>query len=104
MHSAAQVWTAQPNETLTSLAEKSGLWFATQDNMIPRPRTLQKYLKLKTLPKRPHLEPVLATADFVLAQYPYSSAALDLAAKLEMLRFTLNVLGKTPEVFKDSTD
>jgi len=23
---------------------------------------------------------------------------------MEMLRFTLNVLGKTPEVFKDSTD
>ena len=104
MPGAAQVWTAQPNETLTSLAEKSGLWFVTQDDMISRPRTLQKYLKLKTLPKRPHLEPVLATADFVLAQYPHSSAALDLAAKLEMLRFTLNVLGKTPEVFKDSTD
>ena len=104
MPGAAQVWTAQPNETLTALAEKSGLWFVTQDDMISRPRTLQKHLKLKTLPKRPHLEPVLATADFVLAQYPHSSAEPLTSRPMEMLRFTLNVLGKTPEVFKDSTD
>jgi hypothetical protein len=42
--------------------------------------------------------------DFVLAQYPHSSAEPLTSRPMEMLRFTLNVLGKTPEVFKDSTD
>ena len=101
MQAATEVWTSQPKESLVSLAERSGLWSVTRDDMTQRPRTLQKYLQLKTLPKRPHLESVLATADFVLEQCPHhSSAAIDLASRLKRLRFTLDSLGKTPKVLK----
>ena len=83
---------------------KRGLWFVTQDDMISRPRTLQKYLKLATLPKRPRLAPVLETAEFVLKHYPrQTTATIDLGAKLEMLRYTSSALDKAPEFIKDGS-
>ena len=104
MQAAVQAWTEQPKETLASLAEKSGLWSLTQDNATLRPRTLQKYLKLATLPKRPRLAPVLDTAEFVLKHCPrQTTATIDLGAKLEMLRYTSSALDKVPEFIKDGS-
>ncbi|MBF0277697.1 MAG: AAA family ATPase [SAR324 cluster bacterium] len=55
------------------LAENSGLWSVFMEQRgVFRARTLERHLKLKTLPKKPRWQAVLQTAQYVLHECPSS--------------------------------
>lgn len=52
----------------TALAELSGQWRVQLDGSTARARTMDKYLSLSSLPKRPNVQKVLRTAHYVNQQ------------------------------------
>ncbi|MBU2509769.1 response regulator [bacterium] len=82
MMQSLRYWTQTTQKTKFDLAEESGLWNAMPDkDGTMRSRTLDRYLKLNTLPKRPNWENILQTAYFVRQNTPDTAA--DLAANLD---------------------
>ena len=65
-----QYWERSTQNSKIELAEQSGIWRVYLDRSTFQTRTLDKYLSLKTLPKRPRLDDVIKTAHFVLIQCP----------------------------------
>ncbi|HER34338.1 MAG TPA: hybrid sensor histidine kinase/response regulator, partial [Halothiobacillaceae bacterium] len=63
---AVTLWHAQTGTGRAELAEKSRLWTVTLDGSAKKTRTLDRYLKPETLPKRPRWGVVVRTARFVL--------------------------------------
>ncbi|MBT3715702.1 MAG: hypothetical protein HOG45_03970, partial [Deltaproteobacteria bacterium] len=63
------------------------------DGTSLRTRTLDRYLKVETLPTHPKLERVLATAKFVMESSPPSSQRFALDTKIRLLELTLDSLG-----------
>lgn len=72
-----------------------GLWRVHFDKPPPRTRTLDKYLRLNTLPQHPQWETVLHTARFVLDRAPLSPLQLGLEGELHKLEIMLSYLGKS---------
>ncbi|MGX5172888.1 tetratricopeptide repeat protein [Aliikangiella sp. IMCC44653] len=67
MLSGLTAWEEATQSSRIELAEQSGIWRVSIDDGRLRTRSLDKYLTLKTLPKRPRWREVLRTAHFVLA-------------------------------------
>ncbi|MBT4286063.1 MAG: response regulator [Deltaproteobacteria bacterium] len=63
-------WELQEGKTKIDLAEESKIWRVYLDVGTYRTRTLDKYLKIETLPKRPKWKDIIKTAIFVLTRLP----------------------------------
>jgi hypothetical protein len=59
-------WEIYSGKTKIDLAEESKLWKATLDGSSYKTRTLDKYLRQETLPKRPRWREIISTANYVL--------------------------------------
>lgn len=67
-------WESTTGKTKIELAEKSGLWTTYIDAKgTCTTKTLDRYLHLTTLPKKPRVRQVLATGCFVLQHCPENS-------------------------------
>ena len=84
-------WIKTTHTQKSDLARQSGLWnvYTNQDGW-ERTQTLDKYLDIETLPKRPRWKLVLATADFVLTfcnnSSPYRDHLETALVKLRLAR------------------
>ena len=58
-------WEGQTGQTRADLAEQSQLWTVTIDGSSRKTRTLDRYMSIETLPKRPRWGVVTRTARFV---------------------------------------
>jgi len=67
MNAALRHWEAS-GKTKVDLAEESRIWKAYLDKGTWKTRTLDKYIRLETLPKRPRWREVVRTAYFVLSK------------------------------------
>lgn len=66
---ALQYWRQTTRKGKVDLAEESGIWTATLEHGGSyRTRTLDRYLRLQTLPPNPRFTDVMDTAHFVLSQ------------------------------------
>ncbi len=88
---ALSVWEEKKGKNKFDLADESGLWTVTTDKEtgISRTQTLDRYLKMSSLPKKPRTENVLKTARFVLAQSPASETSAELKEKTKQLEALL---------------
>lgn len=68
MLNSLQIWETTTKTSRIELAEKSGIWRVSIDDGRLRTRSLDRYLAIKTLPKKPRWREVLRTAHFVLAE------------------------------------
>ncbi len=75
MFQAVQYWETTTGKTKLELAEESGLWKAYFDGASYRTRTLDRYLFLNTLPKKPRWRTAISTAFYVLNNCPESEPA-----------------------------
>lgn len=80
MQLSLDIWVKELGKDKISLAEESGIWRVYVDRSTVVTRTLDKYLRLDYLPKRPRWNYVIETAEFVLDCCPDSS---DQKAKLK---------------------
>lgn len=86
---SVQYWEMQTGKSRADLAEASGLWTVTLDGSTRKTRTLDRYLNLKTLPKRPRWGNVTRTARYVIERLESQSQIGDLRALLEQLEAAL---------------
>lgn len=91
MISSLENWETATQSTRIELAEQSGIWRVSIDDGRLRTRSLDRYLSLKTLPKKPRWREVVRTAHFVLAECqldPATKSSLEdkLAAVTDHLR------------------
>ncbi|MBT5794587.1 MAG: response regulator [Deltaproteobacteria bacterium] len=93
MNTSIDCWRSLSGGGRANLAEVSGIWKVNVDGESLRTRTLDRYLKLETLPTRPKLGKVLDTAKFVLERSPPSSLRYTLDTKVRVLELTLDALG-----------
>ena len=63
---ALNLWEISTGKTKIELAEESKIWRVYIDGGTWKTRTLDKYLKLRSLPQRPRWREVVRTANFVL--------------------------------------
>ena len=61
------LWESSTGKSKVELAEESSLWKAYLDRGTYKTRTLDKYLAVKTLPRKPRWREIIKTASFVLA-------------------------------------
>ncbi|CAH6929184.1 Chitin catabolic cascade sensor histidine kinase ChiS [Vibrio chagasii] len=66
MTNAILYWESVTGETKFAFAEKSGLWRVYLDRSTLQTRTLDKYLRVETLPKTPRWRTVLSSIEFIL--------------------------------------
>jgi two-component system sensor histidine kinase ChiS len=96
MNASLRHWEAASGKTKVDLAEESRIWKAYLDRGTWKTRTLDKYLAMETLPKKPRWREVVRTANFVL-----SNCELDEDAKDEIQALILQteaILRKKPAV------
>jgi len=67
MNVSLRHWEVCTGKTKVDLAEESAIWKAYLDRGTWKTRTLDKYLKMETLPKKPRWREVIRTANFVLS-------------------------------------
>ncbi len=60
------LWEISTGKTKVELAEESTLWKAYLDRGTFKTRTLDKYLSIKTLPRKPRWREIIKTASFVI--------------------------------------
>ncbi len=63
---ALEYWESVTGESKFAFAEQSGLWRVYLDRSTLQTRTLDKYLRIETLPKTPRWRTVLSSLDFIL--------------------------------------
>ncbi len=75
MNLAIDTWCSSTGLTKSAFADQSGLWrvYVTQ-NGHERTQTLDRYLKIETLPKRPKWHHVIQSVEFVLENCDRKSA------------------------------
>ncbi|WP_428771375.1 response regulator [Vibrio sp.] len=66
MTNALQYWERVTGQTKFDFAENSGLWRVYLDRSTLQTRTLDKYLRVETLPKTPRWRTVLSSLDYIL--------------------------------------
>ena len=66
MQACIQFWQKSTGKNKAQLADSSNLWRVYIDGSTAKTRTLDKYLSLQSLPKKPRWETVIATAHYVL--------------------------------------
>jgi len=90
MDSCVEYYRLAMGKTKTELADESGIWALTEDINGVFPKTMNKYLKLDTIPKkRPNCNAVSQTARFILSQKtstPYPEEKKRLESLLEQLK------------------
>ncbi len=69
MTSALDYWEKAPGQTKFTFAEESGLWRVYLDRSTLQTRTLDKYLRIETLPKTPRWRTVLNSLDYILENH-----------------------------------
>ncbi|PCK33150.1 tetratricopeptide repeat protein [Pseudoalteromonas piscicida] len=62
------LWEQSSGKTRVELAEESKAWKVNIDDGRLRVRTLERYLNIKTLPKKPRIRNIVTTAQYVLTQ------------------------------------
>jgi hypothetical protein len=87
INSALDLWVLETRTSKAELARLSGFWkvYLNSDGWY-RTQTLDRYLKLETLPTHPHINTVLQTVEFVLEKCPNESQ------QRTYLLYTLNQL------------
>lgn len=87
-------WKIATGKTKIELAEESGIWKVHLDKSTFRAKTMDRYLSLDTLPKKPRWKEVLATAEYVLTHCPSppSTAGSSLYTVLKLARLKLKKL------------
>ncbi|HHJ11919.1 MAG TPA: response regulator [Chromatiales bacterium] len=73
MTASLEAWKQYTHRTKIDLAEDSGLWTVYIDKSTPVTRTLDRYLNLETVPRRPRWRRVLQTVEFVMEHVPADS-------------------------------
>ncbi len=73
MTTTLSMWENTTGKSKVALAEESTLWKAYLDRGTFKTRTLDKYLSLATLPKKPRWREVIKTAAFVKANATLSA-------------------------------
>ncbi|GEM73952.1 response regulator [Vibrio sagamiensis] len=63
---ALAYWESSTGESKFAFAEQSGLWRVYLDRSTLQTRTLDKYMRLETLPKTPRWRTVLSSIEFIL--------------------------------------
>ncbi|MEH0742024.1 response regulator [Vibrio cholerae] len=66
MTQALDYWESVTGQTKFAFAEQSGLWRVYLDRSTLQTRTLDKYLRVETLPKTPRWRTVLSSLDYIL--------------------------------------
>lgn len=66
MSEAIEYWETATGQTKFTFAEQSGLWRVYLDRSTLQTRTLDKYLRIETLPKTPRWRTVLNSVDYIL--------------------------------------
>ena len=66
MIQALQYWQQCTFRSKIELATDSAIWTVNLDNSSPQTRTMDKYLHIDSIPKRPKVEDVVRTAHYVL--------------------------------------
>ena len=86
MNISVRYWELSCGKTKVALAEESGLWTAMLDKDIGcyRTRTMDRYLKISTIPKNPNYNKVLNTGSFVLKKCPHGYPDLEKQLKTKM--------------------
>ncbi|MBW3694183.1 response regulator [Vibrio sp. T187] len=89
MTNSIEYWESVTGESKFTFAEKSGLWRVYLDRSTLQTRTLDKYLRVETLPKTPRWRTVLSSIEFILEhckeQSPERSHIEALRDKLQKL-------------------
>ncbi len=89
MNISIRYWELVFGKTRAALAEESGLWSVTldADTGCYRTRTLDRYMKISTIPKKPNYNNILNTGYFVLKKCDdtYPDLALQLKDKMARL-------------------
>ncbi|KYN87296.1 hybrid sensor histidine kinase/response regulator [Vibrio cidicii] len=67
MTHALDYWESVTGENKFAFAEKSGLWRVYLDRSTLQTRTLDKYMRIETLPRTPRWRTVLSSIEFILA-------------------------------------
>jgi len=66
MIQALQYWQQCTFRSKIELATDSAVWTVNMDNSSPQTRTMDKYLHIDSIPKRPKTDDVVRTAHYVL--------------------------------------
>lgn len=66
MTHALEYWESATGESKFTFAEQSGLWRVYLDRSTLQTRTLDKYMRIETLPKTPRWRTVLSSIEFIL--------------------------------------
>ena len=66
MIQSLQYWQQCTFRSKIELANDSAIWTVNLDNSSPQTRTMDKYLHIDSIPKRPKVEDVVRTAHYVL--------------------------------------
>ncbi|MCG9789525.1 response regulator [Vibrio mediterranei] len=89
MTNALEYWESVTGQTKFAFAEQSGLWRVYLDRSTLQTRTLDKYLRLETLPKTPRWRTVLSSVEYILdhchRQGPERDHIIALRDKLQKL-------------------
>jgi YesN/AraC family two-component response regulator len=89
MNIAVRYWELSYGKTKAALAEESSIWTVRLDKNVGcyRTRTMDRYLKISTIPKNPNYNNVLNTGAFVLKKCPHDYPDLEkqLRAKIQQL-------------------
>ncbi|RMG29660.1 MAG: hybrid sensor histidine kinase/response regulator [Gammaproteobacteria bacterium] len=91
MQLALAAWKRHTGRTKVDLAEESGIWNVYIDKSTPMTRTLDKYLSLDRLPRRPRWRRVLQTIEFVLRHVPRESSEHE-----RLVRMKLEIVQHSP--------
>ena len=67
------LWEKYSHKGKAELAEESGIWRTYLDGSTVKTRTLDKYLSIKSLPKKPRWRSVVRTANFIKAHCTLSA-------------------------------
>ena len=86
MNISVRYWELSSRKTKVELAEESGIWTAVLDKDVGsyRTRTMDRYLKISTIPKNPNYNNVLNTGSFVLKNCPNGYPDLEKQLKTKM--------------------
>ncbi len=68
MTTCLDCWQQATGQDAIHLAEKSGLWLVSIDDGRLRMRTMNRYLEVQKMPKRPRWQQVIKTAHYVLSE------------------------------------
>lgn len=86
MSLALSIWEQSSGKTRIELAEESKAWKVNIDDGRLRVRTLERYLNIKTLPKKPRWRNIISTAGHVINHCPEDHAQLStLKSKVQQL-------------------